>query len=851
MMLPLSRRLVAFVLCLGLSVVTSRASIGGTVTNADRQPVAGASVVAYNADHKMLCFATTDGQGRFLLSSEKTARTAYLTVSLLGYSSQTVRVHDGQNELSVTLPYNKVELREVVVKAKPIHQDNDTTRYFVNAFADGHEKTVEDLLKKLPGIDVGDDGSISFKGKPISKILLDHTDMFGENYKTASRTLSPQIVGSVEAINHFQENRILHKVKRSDDVVLNLTLKNHQALQKPNGRVSVGGGFTDRYDLNANLLTLNNKVKLYDAASLSNVSGADLLSTDDLDNYAPLGEVDDYTHLFSDRDNIRYAERKSKSNSLNLVLQPTSSLTLNEQFIAQGNSNQSSNQETISYLVQDITHDRSTGLKNRPLTLNNNISLKWDADKNTLVELHNRALLDNSHTDNRFIDDGPADYRLRDRNTYLDNDLRVSHSLTDRSALIVEAENVLNDGRESFGYGAPTQLADCDAAISQTLKGTRLANSVSAKYLRRCRSWEYDLSLGYRHRDNKVSVAGATETDQRSDDREQLAYLQANATCSLGLLKIGTGALLGYWSQDMETTALGNRTFRRLKLMPQVTLDYELKHHHFSASCTYEPLSMDPTDYLTRHTDERQTTVSATSYAPHAADLTLSSAYVFTPTLSTLLMAMYDFTLSSHHFVYDYQLTPTQERAVPTWQMDERRHFALLSLSHYVDALRHGVKLTANYNAQQYHNIMDEGGTQAVTCATLAATALVRSSFAGPVNYVVGGRYLRSSYHRQWVGATHADSYSLFQELNLRWGRFLAKVALDEHFLGRDHDCYLFLTPDIQYSLPKRRVTFSLSAYNALNRKVINEMTLSDTYSREFRQAIVPAQYLLTVSFRY
>ena len=88
----------------------------------------------------------------------------------------------------------------MVVKAKPIHQDNDTTRYFVNAFADGHERTVEDLLKKLPGIDVSDDGSISYKGKPISKILLDHTDMFGENYKTASRTLSPQIVGSVEAI---------------------------------------------------------------------------------------------------------------------------------------------------------------------------------------------------------------------------------------------------------------------------------------------------------------------------------------------------------------------------------------------------------------------------------------------------------------------------------------------------------------------------------------------------------------------------------------------------------------------------------------------------------------------------
>lgn len=850
-MMRLSRRWVLLLLCLGLSIVTSYASIGGTVTNVDRQPVAGASVVAYNGDHQMLAFATTDGEGRFLLASEKTARTAYLTISLLGYSAQTVRVRDGQTALSVTLQYNKVELREVVVKAKPIHQDNDTTRYFVNAFADGHEKTVEDLLKKLPGIDVGDDGSISFKGKPISKILLDHTDMFGENYKTASRTLSPQVVGSVEAINHFQENRILHKVKRSDDVVLNLTLKNHQALQKPNGRVSLGGGLTDRYDVNANLLTLNSKVKLYDAASLSNVSGADLLSTDDLDSYCPVGEVDDYTHLFSDRDNIRYAERKSQSNSLNVVLQPSSALTFNEQLIVEGNSRQSSNHETIRYIAQDIMRNRSTLLKSRPVTLNNNVAAKWDAGPNTLVELSNKVLHTDSYTDNRFTDDAVDDYRLRNRNTYVRNGLRVSHALANHAALVAEAANVVNDGRETFGYGTPLQLADGNAPVSQNLKGSRVDNLLSAKYLRRWRAWDYDVTLGYRHRYDKLTDSGSANTGQRAVEREQLAYLQANATCSLGCFKVEAGALMGYWRQAMEATSLGATTFRKLKLMPQLTVDYEIKHHHLSASCSYEPLPMDPTDYLTRHTDELQTTVAAPCYDHHAADLKLSSSYVFTPSLNTLLMAIYDYTLSSSQFVYDYRVSPAQELCVPTSLMSEKRHFALLSLNHYVDALRHGVKLTANYNAQQYHNIMDEGGTQAVTCTTLSATASVRSSFSGAVNYMVGGRYLRSSYDRQWVGATHADSYSFFQELTLRCGKLLAKMSLDEHFLGKEHDCYLFLTPDIQYSLPKQRVTFTLSAYNALNRKCINEMTLSDTYSREFRQTIVPAQYLLTIAFRY
>ena len=234
------------ILIFQFGILTAYAGIKGTIRDNEGSPLAGATIVVCDNNNKMITYTTSGSDGTFNIEMELSNQAYYLVVRLIGFLKEKVTINGNDDNINVILSQDNVSLKEVVVKASPIRQVNDTTRYVVASFMDGHEKNVEELLMKLPGIDVSENGNITFKGKSISKILLDNSDMFGSNYKTASRTIPPQFVSTIEAINHYQENRQLKGVQTSDDVVLNLSLRSDMKLQKPVGQINLGGGIENR-----------------------------------------------------------------------------------------------------------------------------------------------------------------------------------------------------------------------------------------------------------------------------------------------------------------------------------------------------------------------------------------------------------------------------------------------------------------------------------------------------------------------------------------------------------------------------------------------------------------------------
>ncbi len=229
----------------------------------------------------------------------------------------------------------------------------------------------------------------------------------------------------------------------------------------------------------------------------------------------------------------------------------------------------------------------------------------------------------------------------------------------------------------------------------------------------------------------------------------------------------------------------------------------------------------------------------------------MTSSYMFTPSLGTMLMAMYMFTKSNNNYIYHYEISQDMEMAIPTALGDSKRHLGILSFTHYSDALRHGLRLSANYSSLDYENMVGSLTPHAVNSSSFTSKLSVKSSFSSPVNYMVGGRYGLSSYHREGSGKFTAYNYSFFQELDAKAGNLKAKLSFDEHLLGKSHKFYLFISPNIKYEWKRYNVSLSLSAYNILNHGNINEYLLTDIYSREYEQQIAPAYYLISVSFRY
>ena len=132
-------------------------------------------------------------------------------------------------------------LKEVVVTPDKITQHGDTLFYSVAGFREAHDRTIEDVIKHLPGVTVDDDGRIYYNGAPISHLYVDGKDLMGGSYSMVTKNLSANHVRSIKAWKKKIRLKSLRKVNFSDEVTLDLVLKD-ESRNKWTGSVEAGLG---------------------------------------------------------------------------------------------------------------------------------------------------------------------------------------------------------------------------------------------------------------------------------------------------------------------------------------------------------------------------------------------------------------------------------------------------------------------------------------------------------------------------------------------------------------------------------------------------------------------------------
>lgn len=200
----------------------------GKVTDATKHtPLQGASVTLCKADGKsILAFAITDEDGTFHLNADSTkAIQAVIRFSCLGYASVTRPVQPQDKTYRIALQPKEIQIKEVIVKAPKIRAQGDTIIYNVARFSKEGDRTIGDILKKLPGIQVADDGKISYQGTPINKFYIEGKDLLGGKYGIATNSISNQDVNSVEVMENHQPIKALSGLSLSDQAAINLRLK--------------------------------------------------------------------------------------------------------------------------------------------------------------------------------------------------------------------------------------------------------------------------------------------------------------------------------------------------------------------------------------------------------------------------------------------------------------------------------------------------------------------------------------------------------------------------------------------------------------------------------------------------
>ena len=224
--------LIVFYVLFGQQATAQVIHIYGRVTDSlAGNPVANAMVyITSDSLVDYLSYSTTDEQGSFSLHVEQAEsdRELLLHVRSLGYAFKTIAI-EGETEgpIEVSLAPSDYFLPDVVVSenAPAIIQKSDTVIYDLDQFRDSTEYNVEDLLEKLPGVEVLPDGSIRVNGKAVEKVLIEGSDLFGRQYTMGTKNIRADFIDGVEIIDHYQENPVLKDVNPSESIVLNLLLE--------------------------------------------------------------------------------------------------------------------------------------------------------------------------------------------------------------------------------------------------------------------------------------------------------------------------------------------------------------------------------------------------------------------------------------------------------------------------------------------------------------------------------------------------------------------------------------------------------------------------------------------------
>lgn len=201
-------------------------TLRGVVYDKDtNERLSSANVLLYSRANKLLKFTTTDKEGTFLMDIvDGSVEKSYLKVSFIGYETMQREI-DRSNEWEIALTPKVTRIKEVIVKAPKIKAQGDTLVYDVRQFSKEGDRSIGDVLRRMPGIQTGENGQISYNGKPINRFYIENSDLLEGRYGIATNNMSNAEVGSVEILQNHQPVKALEGIAFSEQAAINLRLK--------------------------------------------------------------------------------------------------------------------------------------------------------------------------------------------------------------------------------------------------------------------------------------------------------------------------------------------------------------------------------------------------------------------------------------------------------------------------------------------------------------------------------------------------------------------------------------------------------------------------------------------------
>jgi hypothetical protein len=266
-------------------LAAQQGAVKGKVTDSTYQAINNATVsILQKKDSSLVSYSLSDDKGSFEIKNLSNGD-YQLFISFVGYQvyKKYFSISSGKLIIDMGVIIIKPEFKTlsgVIVTESPVRMNGDTISFKANAFKAKPDATVEDVLKKIPGVLVQKDGSIKAMGESVQKVYVDGKEFFGDDPKVATKNLTADMVDQIQVFDDMSEQARFTKIDDgSRTKSINIKLKKNKR-KGDFGRVAVGAGTDSRYEGNFSLNHFRGNQRLSLVGSANNTNKVGYTFTD-------------------------------------------------------------------------------------------------------------------------------------------------------------------------------------------------------------------------------------------------------------------------------------------------------------------------------------------------------------------------------------------------------------------------------------------------------------------------------------------------------------------------------------------------------------------------------------------
>ncbi|PWA06563.1 hypothetical protein DB895_03875 [Flavobacterium psychrotolerans] len=867
-------------------------TIVGKIQNTLGNPLPFANVMIKDAKTPTLIieYVITKKTGDYKLVLKNTYPKIIIQVTVNGYFPETYSIENPKKEGSYThdfvLQDDAVnQLKEVVIKneKKPFVITKDTIKYNVSAYMDGSERRIEDVIKKLPGVEINDkSGEITYKGKSIETVTLEGDNLFGSNYSIGTKNINVDMVEQVQAIQNYSDNPLLKGIENGDKVSLNLKLKKGKV--DFSGSIDVANGIKQdgkgAYDESASIMETTKNFKSFGMISYNNIGKNDTpfdyfsfnenieqIKENDITAKKYIPEIAFSCALDESRANInntlfsnyntifKIGKRISIKSNLYYVNDKISTNQLSE-------SNNTINNESF------ITSD-SYFIEKKPTQYRGNVDIKANTSKKSLLEYKFKISQENIVTLSNVVQNNNSNYEtnLKSENFYLKQALLFTQKFSDKKALQISVNHSTNYIPQNFRIAPSIYYSPNYTKDNQYSNSKKNYLGFESVLLGRANTAKYTFTVGGFLVENPFNSGLRSSNDTSeipvADFQNDLVY-KKSSLYTLGSynfiykkLKISPSYSLKYLNQNLENS-LENTTKNNNHIIfePNITVKYGINEvSNITGKIGYNEKSI-----AEEHLFSNSILVSNRISESNIQNLAIQKALTFATyyTVNDLykqfqLNLGVNFSQNRGDFFSNINVKENNTQIEYFYLPENYKNLNLnFLIEKYIPVFESTIRLKSNYNYSDYKNIINNSDLRNNTNQYVNSEVFIRTVFDIKINFenVVQYCYNKSqSEENKFINSSLNDTFKIIIKPNKKWFvSFSSDYYLPNTKLKTN---YLFLDGSIRFTPKAKFFDFSFVVKNLLNNNNFTQIQTNDYSKTLFQTNLIPRYFILNATYNY